>query len=102
MAEAAAAREAVSLARRRDELMSSILPEIDSMVMSLTERQASSFDSIDDALREAERRSRSAYGEDQPAPSRSSSIGRAAPEVRTGKVDFLEEVTSEARTWIAD
>jgi exonuclease SbcC len=55
MAEAAAAREAVSLARRRDELMSSILPEIDSMVMSLTERQASSFDSIDDALREAKR-----------------------------------------------
>jgi exonuclease SbcC len=55
MAEAAAAREAVSLARRRDEVMSSILPEIDSMVMSLTEQQASSFDSIDDALREAER-----------------------------------------------
>jgi DNA repair protein SbcC/Rad50 len=55
MAEAAAAREAVSLVRRRDELMSSILPEIDSMVMSLTERQASSFDSIDDALREAQR-----------------------------------------------
>jgi exonuclease SbcC len=55
MAEAAAAREAVSLARRRDELISSILPEIDSIVMSLTERQASSFDSIDDALREAER-----------------------------------------------
>jgi exonuclease SbcC len=53
MAEAAAAREAVSLARRRDELMS-ILPEIDGIVKSLTERQTSSFDSIDDALREAE------------------------------------------------
>jgi exonuclease SbcC len=55
MAEAAAAREAVSLARRRHELMSSILPEIDGLVMSLTERQTSSFDSIEDALSEAER-----------------------------------------------
>ncbi len=55
MAEAAAAREEVSLARRRDEQMSSILPEIDSIVTSLIGRQTSSFDSIDDALREADR-----------------------------------------------
>jgi DNA repair protein SbcC/Rad50 len=52
--EAAAAREAVSLARRRDEVLSSILPEIEKIVSSLTERQASTFNSIEDALTGAE------------------------------------------------
>jgi DNA repair protein SbcC/Rad50 len=55
MAEAAAAREPVVLARRRDELSSSILPEIDRVVSSLTGSPASSFNSIDDALLESKR-----------------------------------------------
>jgi DNA repair protein SbcC/Rad50 len=54
IAEAATARVAVSLARRRDEMLSSILPEVETIILSLTERQASSFDSIGDALTEAE------------------------------------------------
>ena len=52
--EAATARMAVSLARRRDEMLSSILPEIDRIVLLLTERSASSFDSVNAALDQAE------------------------------------------------
>ena len=55
MAEAAAAREPVVLARRRDEISSSILPEIDRVVSSLTGNPASSFDSIDNSLLESKR-----------------------------------------------
>jgi exonuclease SbcC len=54
IAEAATARAAVSLARRRDEMLSSILAEVEKIVSSLTERRASTFDSIEDALTEAE------------------------------------------------
>jgi len=55
MAEAAAAREPVVLARRRDQLSSSILPEIDRIVSSHTGRPASDFNGIDDALSESQR-----------------------------------------------
>lgn len=55
MATAAAARGPVVLARRRDELSSSILPEIDRIVTSHTGRPASDFNSIDDALSESQR-----------------------------------------------
>ena len=54
IATAAAARTAVSLARRRDELSTSILPEIDSVVERITGRQVSSFDDVTIALNEAE------------------------------------------------
>jgi exonuclease SbcC len=52
---AAAARNAVSLARRRDELSTSILPEIDAMVAWITARHVNSFDGVTTALAEAER-----------------------------------------------
>jgi exonuclease SbcC len=55
IANAVAARNAVSLARRRDELSTSILPEIDAMVTRITARQVSSFDGVTTALTEAER-----------------------------------------------
>ena len=54
IATAAAARTAVSLARRRDELSTSILPEIDLVVERITGRQVSSFDDVTIALNEAE------------------------------------------------
>jgi len=52
---AAAARDAVALARRRDELSMSILPEINAMVSRVTARQVNSFDGVTNALAEAER-----------------------------------------------
>ena len=55
IANAAAARSAVSLARRRDELSTSILPEINAMVARITTRQVNSFDGVTAALMEAER-----------------------------------------------
>ncbi|MER9375502.1 AAA family ATPase [Mesorhizobium sp. M0491] len=55
VANAAAARDAVSLARRRDELSTSILPEIDTVVARITARQVNSFDGVTTALAEAER-----------------------------------------------
>ena len=55
MAEASQAREMVALARRRDELSISLLPEIEERVIALTERSPRSFDSIEAALVEAER-----------------------------------------------
>jgi exonuclease SbcC len=55
IANAATARNAVSLARRSDELSTSILPEIDAMVARITARQVSSFDGVTTALVEAER-----------------------------------------------
>ena len=54
IANAAAARSAVSLARRRDELSTSILPEINAMVARITTRQVNSFDGVTAALMEAE------------------------------------------------
>jgi exonuclease SbcC len=51
---AASARAAVSLARRRDEMLSSILTEVNRVVLSLTNAPASSFTSIDAALELAE------------------------------------------------
>lgn len=55
MAAAAAARESLALVRRRDEVSASLLPEIDARVLGLTARPTSSFDSIDQALAEADR-----------------------------------------------
>jgi exonuclease SbcC len=51
---AAAARDAVALARRRDELSTSILPEIAAMVERITGRQVNSFDGVTAALTEGE------------------------------------------------
>lgn len=55
ISKAATAREAVALARRRDELSTSILPEIDAMVSRVTSRQVNSFDDVTTALTEADR-----------------------------------------------
>jgi exonuclease SbcC len=55
MADAAAARETLALARRRDEISTSLLPDIEARVTQLTGRSPSSFDSIESALAEAER-----------------------------------------------
>lgn len=53
MAEAAIAREAVTAARRTDNLSSSLTPEIHSIVLQVTGRPSSSFESIDLALWDA-------------------------------------------------
>lgn len=55
IASAAAARDAVVLARRRDELSRSIVPEINAAIGRITGRQASSFDGLTEALMEADR-----------------------------------------------
>ncbi len=55
IANASAAKSAVSMARRRDELSTSILPEIDAIVTRITARHVNSFDSVAAALTEAER-----------------------------------------------
>jgi len=55
MAEAKAAREALMRARRRDELTTTLLPEIETIVQSLTGRSPSTFTGLDDALAESER-----------------------------------------------
>ncbi len=55
IANASVAKGAVSVARRRDELSMSILPEIDAMVARITTRHVNSFDSVTAALAEAER-----------------------------------------------
>lgn len=53
MADAAGARDALVLARRRDELTISMLPEIETAVQSVLGRPASSFAGIDEALGKA-------------------------------------------------
>jgi DNA repair protein SbcC/Rad50 len=52
---ARAARVAVASARRRDELSTSLVPEIQKLVQSVTNRSASSFATITEALAEVER-----------------------------------------------
>jgi len=54
-ADAAQARSALLLSRRRDELSTSLLPEIEALVQSVMKRSASSFAAIDEALQEAGR-----------------------------------------------
>lgn len=53
IAGAAASRQAMLAARRRDEQWTSLLPEIESTVQAVLQRPASSFESIDSALAEA-------------------------------------------------
>lgn len=55
IASAAEAREAVLLARRHDDLSTSILPEIDAIIARITARRANTFDGVTAALEEAER-----------------------------------------------
>jgi DNA repair protein SbcC/Rad50 len=55
VANVAAAKSAVSLARRRDELSRSILPEIDAMVAQITAQHVNNFDGVTAALADAER-----------------------------------------------
>jgi exonuclease SbcC len=55
IASAAAAKIAVSIARRRDELSRSILPEIDAMTVRITGQHVKSFEGVTAALEEAER-----------------------------------------------
>lgn len=50
-----AARDAVASARRRDELSTSLVPEVQQLVQSVVNRPASSFETIEAALAEAER-----------------------------------------------
>ncbi len=53
IADAAAARQAVMTARRRDEQSVTLLPEIETMVQAVLQNSTSSFESIDRALAEA-------------------------------------------------
>lgn len=53
---ARAARDVVTLARRRDELSTSLVPEIERLVQSVIDRPASSFVTMEEALTEAQRR----------------------------------------------
>jgi DNA repair protein SbcC/Rad50 len=55
LAEAAEARQDLILSRRRAELTSSLLPEIEALVQSVVQRPASEFTMIDEALTEASR-----------------------------------------------
>ena len=55
IANAAAAKTAVSIARRRDELSRSILPEIDALIARITRQNVRSFEGVTGALEEAER-----------------------------------------------
>lgn len=55
IANAAAARQSAMAARRRDEQLVSLLPEIDSVVQSVLERPSGTFETIDAALAEAHR-----------------------------------------------
>jgi DNA repair protein SbcC/Rad50 len=55
MADAARARDELLLSRRRDELSTSLLPDIHALVQSVVQRPASSFADINDALQEADR-----------------------------------------------
>lgn len=52
-AETATAREILMLSRRRAELSTSMLPEIETLVQSILQRSASSFAGVDEALQEA-------------------------------------------------
>jgi len=52
---ARAARDAVATARRSDEMSTSLVPEIQQLVQSVTDRPSSSFETIEAALAEAER-----------------------------------------------
>jgi exonuclease SbcC len=54
-ADAATARDTLMLARRRDELSTSLLPEIEALVQSILQRSASSFASVGESLQEAGR-----------------------------------------------
>lgn len=49
------ARDAVALARRRDEMSTSLVPEIQQLVQGIADRPVSSFETIEAALSEAER-----------------------------------------------
>jgi exonuclease SbcC len=49
------ARDAVAAARRLDEMSTSLVPEIQQLVQSVTDRTASSFETLESALQEAER-----------------------------------------------
>lgn len=55
MADAATARNTLMLSRRRDELYTSLLPEIETVVQSILQCPTSSFTSVGDALQEAGR-----------------------------------------------
>ena len=55
MAEAMDARDALMRARRREELSTSLLPEIKTLIQTLIDRPASSFVGIDEALKEGDR-----------------------------------------------
>jgi exonuclease SbcC len=55
IARAAEARGTALLARRRDDLSTSILPEIDAIIARITARQVNTFDGVTAALEEAER-----------------------------------------------
>jgi exonuclease SbcC len=54
-ANAATARDTLMLSRRRDELSTSLLPEIETLVQSILQRPASSFAGLGEALQEANR-----------------------------------------------
>lgn len=54
-ASAVAAKAAVTLAHRRDAVSSSILPQIDQLVASVTGRPRTSYQTVDEALAEADR-----------------------------------------------
>jgi exonuclease SbcC len=54
-ADAATARDTLMLSRRRDELSTSLLPEIETLVQPILQRSASSFVGIGEALQEASR-----------------------------------------------
>lgn len=55
MADAATARDTLMLSRRRDELSTSLLPEIETLAQSILQRPASSFVGVGQALQEAGR-----------------------------------------------
>jgi exonuclease SbcC len=53
IADAGAARDALMLSRRRNELSTSLLPEIEKLVQSILQRTVSSFTGVGEALQEA-------------------------------------------------
>lgn len=55
LAEAAAARDVLIRARRRDEISTALLPEIETLVVTLMDQPASRFARIDEALEKGER-----------------------------------------------
>lgn len=63
LVEAAKARQELILSRRRAELSSSLLPEIEALVQSVVPRPANDFDTIEEGLNEASRIVESRVGE---------------------------------------